>query len=81
MDLIVLGLPRNINEDELTPIFKNYGEVTSCTIVLDKNTGTSKGFGFVSMKNDEEAKVAISALHGTKVNKNKIRVKQAEKQE
>ncbi len=52
--------------------------MTECNLVLDQATAKSKGFGFVIMPNDAEAKAALSALHETRVAKNKIRVKIAE---
>lgn len=77
MKLIALNLPRDFDEQNLEKLFKVHGNVTACNLVLDDKTGTSKGFGFVEMDNEEDARVAIEALHGTKVGKNKIRVKPA----
>jgi len=77
MKLIALNLPRNIDEQDLEKLFKVHGNVTACNLVLDDKSGTSKGFGFVEMELEEEAMVAIEKLHGTKVNKIKIRVKLA----
>jgi len=77
MKLIVLGLPRNFDEQELEKIFSVHGSVASCALVLDGETGASKGFGFVEMEIEEEAMTAIEKLHGTKVKQNKIRVKPA----
>lgn len=77
MKLIVLGLPRNFDEQELEKTFSVHGSVTSCTLVLDDETGASKGFGFVEMEIEDEAMAAIEKLHGTKVKQNKIRVKPA----
>ena len=77
MKLIILNLPRNFDEQSLALLFKKLGDIKSCDLVIDKETGISKGFGFVEMELEEEAMVAIEKLHGTKVNKNKIRVKPA----
>jgi len=77
MKLIVLNLPRNFSEQDLAELFKVHGNVTACNLVLDDNTGASKGFGFVEMELEEEAMVAIEKLHGSKVKQNKIRVKTA----
>jgi RNA recognition motif-containing protein len=77
MKLIVLNFPRDFDEQNLEELFKVHGNVTACNLVLDDKSGASKGFGFVEMELDEEAMVAIEKLHGTKVNKNKIRVKLA----
>ena len=77
MKLIVLNLPRDFGEKDLEELFKVHGNVTACNLVLDDESGSSKGFGFVEMELEEEAVVAIEKLHGSKVNKNKIRVKVA----
>lgn len=75
MNIIVLNLPRETTEDELSEMFKTHGEVSSCNLVMDKETGASKGFGFVEMNDEVQANAAIEALHGTKIGKRKIRVK------
>ena len=77
MKLIALNLPRDIGEQDLEELFKIHGNVTACNLVLDDKTGASKGFGFIEMELEQEAMVAIEKLHGTRVNKNKIRVKLA----
>ena len=73
--LIILNLPRDLTENELKTLFKPYGEVISCDLIPDKNTGVSKGFGFIIMGLVSEADIAIKALHQTKLKKQKIRVK------
>ena len=78
MKLIALNLPRDIGEQDLEELFKIHGNVTACNLVLDDKTGASKGFGFIEMELEQEAMAAIEKLHGTKANKNKIRVKPAE---
>lgn len=60
MRLLVRNLTRNTSEAELKTLFANYGTVQSCTLVLDKDTGISKGFGFVEMPKPGEAKSAMS---------------------
>ena len=77
MKLIALNLPRDFSEKDLEELFKVHGNVTACSLVLDNDSGSSKGFGFVEMELEEEAMAAIEKLHGSKVNKNKIRVKAA----
>ena len=59
-------------------LFEAYGNVQFVTLVLDKQTGSSKGFGFVEMPKAGEAKAAMKSLNGKDVNGNKIRVKKAE---
>jgi RNA recognition motif-containing protein len=76
MKIMILNLPRTTTEEELATEFKAYGNVATCDLVLDKETGTSKGFGFVEMPDVAEAEAAIAALNGKKLNNtNKIRVK------
>ena len=80
MKLIALNLPRDLSEQSLALIFKKIGDIKSCTVVIDKYTGISKGFGFVEMTLDHDGEVAIKTLHGTKIGKNKIRIKQSNDQ-
>ena len=77
MKLIALNLPRDLSEQSLALIFKKIGDIKSCTIVIDKHTGISKGFGFVDMALDLDGETAINELHGTKIGKNKIRIKRS----
>jgi len=77
MKLLVRNLSRSTTEQEIRIIFSNHGSVTECNLVLDQKTGKSKGFAFVEMPNESEAKTAMSSLHETRVAKNKIRVKVA----
>ena len=77
MKLMVLNLPRNFTEDELAKLFKAHGNIKGCQLVMDENTGKSKGFGFVDMALDHEAIAVMEKLHGSKVGKEKIRVKKA----
>jgi len=75
--IIVLNLPRDFTEDELKVLFEPHGEIISCDLVLDKNTGLSKGFGFIIMELVSQADIAVKALHQTRLKKQKIRVKLA----
>lgn len=75
MNIAILNLHRNIDEAALQKLFAAYGEVESCQIILDKNTGASKGFGFVVMNDQAEANQAILGLHGKTISNQKIRVK------
>ncbi|CAM4378789.1 RNA recognition motif domain-containing protein [Vibrio astriarenae] len=79
MKLLVRNLARTTTEQELRVLFSEHGSVTVCNLVLDQETGLSKGFAFVEMPNDEEAKAALEALNMTSVAKSKIRVKIADK--
>ena len=77
MKIIALNLPRDLIENDLKDMFNSYGDVKNCTIVMDDKTGKSKGFAFLEMPNEREAEKAIVKLHGTKIHKEKIRVKLA----
>lgn len=78
MKLIVLNLPRSLSENDLAKLFKAYGNIKSCTLVLDEQKGNSKGFGFVEMALKHEAERAIKELNGTVLLSKKIRVKPAD---
>ncbi len=78
MKLLVRNLSRSTTEQEIRILFSTHGSVTQCDLVLDQETGKSKGFAFVEMPNEIEAKAAISTLHETRVAKNRIRVKVAQ---
>jgi RNA recognition motif-containing protein len=78
MKLLVRNLSRSTTEQELRILFSAHGTVAECSLVLDQATAKSKGFGFVEMPNEAEAKAALTALHETRIAKNKIRVKIAQ---
>lgn len=77
MKLLVRNLSRDTTEAELSALFAEFGLVSSCTLVMDKVTGKSKGFGFVEMPKHIEAKTAIKALNAKKIAGSVIRVKEA----
>ncbi|MCU7916855.1 MAG: RNA-binding protein [Candidatus Thiodiazotropha sp. (ex Epidulcina cf. delphinae)] len=79
MKILLRNLTRETTEAELLVLFKEYGDVQYCKVVMDKATGKSKGFGFVEMPRVGEAKAAIKGLNARDVGGNKIRVKKAEK--
>jgi RNA recognition motif-containing protein len=81
MNIFVGSLPFSLEESELQEFFEEYGEVTSAKIITDKFSGRSRGFGFVEMPNDEEAKKAIEELNGAEVNGRAIVVNESEKRE
>lgn len=78
MKLIALNLPRDFSEQNIAELFKAYGNIKSCDLVLNEDSGKSKGFAFVEMALEHEGEIAIKELHGSKIGKNKIRVKQAD---
>jgi RNA recognition motif-containing protein len=78
MKLLIRNLARSTTEAELRTMFEAYGTVQSCNLVLDKETGSSKGFGFVEMPRQGEAKAAVKHLNNKDVDGSKIRVKKDE---
>lgn len=78
MKILIRNLARDTTEDELKDLFEGYGTVQSCNLVLDKNTGGSKGFAFVEMPKIGEAKAAMKGLNNQFISGNHIRVKKAE---
>ena len=78
MKILVRNLTRSITEKEIEELFKGYGTVESCDLVLDKSTRKSKGFAFVEMPNTDEANKAIKQLNGKKFVNHPIRVKIAD---
>lgn len=78
MKLLVRNLARSTTEAELRALFEAHGAVQSCTVVLDKETGESKGFGFVEMPRPGDAKAATKTLNNMTVAGNVIRVKKAQ---
>ena len=65
--LFVGGLPFATTDDELKELFAAHGAVSSATVVRDRETGRSKGFGFVEFESDDEGKAAQTALNGTEI--------------
>ena len=76
MKLLVRNLDRSTTEKELRELFEPHGRVQSCTLVMDADTGTSKGFGFVMMPKRGNGKGAMKALNRMVVAGSKIRVKE-----
>jgi len=62
--LYVGNLGYNVTDSDLTTMFEAHGAVQSAQVIMDRDTGRSKGFGFVEMNNDQEAQAAIAALNG-----------------
>lgn len=78
--LFVGSLPFATTSDQLREIFAKAGQVSDANVVMDKMTGRSRGFGFVEMATDEDAKKAIDTLNGTEVDGRKIFVSEARPQ-
>jgi RNA recognition motif-containing protein len=64
MNIYVGNIPRGATENELRELFQAFGEISSASVIKDKFSGESRGFGFVEMPNKEEAQKALSALNG-----------------
>jgi RNA recognition motif-containing protein len=77
MNLFVAKLSSSTTGDDLQELFSQFGEVASAKIIFDRETGNSKGFGFVEMPNDDEATEAINALNDSEQDGNQIVVKKA----
>lgn len=78
MKIFVAGLPYDLDDAELEEIFEKFGTVASAKVAMDRETGKSKGFAFVDMPNDQEAKEAIEGLNEISLGKKPLVVKQAE---
>jgi len=76
-NIFVGNLSFNTNEDELRQIFEGYGQVERVSILTDRETGRSRGFGFVEMNSDEDGEKAIAALNGSQVGGRTINVNEA----
>jgi RNA recognition motif-containing protein len=79
--LFVGGLPFSTTEDELRDLFAVHGAVASAIVVKDRDTGRSKGFGFVEFESDDEGKAAEKALNGSDMGGRSITVNEARPRE
>ncbi|MBP7807003.1 RNA-binding protein [Candidatus Saccharibacteria bacterium] len=79
--LFVGGLPYSTTDDELQDVFAAHGKVVSAKVITDRDTGRSKGFGFVEYESDEEAQAAMKALHDSELGGRRILVNEARPQE
>ncbi len=77
MNIFVARLSYGTTADELRSLFEPYGALDSVKIIMDRETGRSKGYGFVEMPNDSEAEAAIANLNGTDLEGREIVVKKA----
>lgn len=77
MKLYVGNLSHETNETQLRELFTPFGEPDSARVITDRDSGRSKGFGFVEFANDSEAKAAMSALNGKQVNGRSLAVNEA----
>lgn len=79
--LFVGGLPFATTDEELSQVFGAHGTVAYAKVIIDRDTGRSKGFGFVEFENDEEGKTAEKAMNGTEIGGRTITVNEARPRE
>lgn len=78
MDIYVGNLPYDVTDNDLQQLFAKYGSVESARVVMDRDTGRAKGFGFVEMKDSAEAAKAIAATNGLDMNGRALRVNESQ---
>ena len=81
MNIYVGNLPYTISHEEVKSVFAAYGEVAAVRLVKDRETGRAKGFGFVEMHDDAQAKAAIEAMNGQEIGGRKVVVNEARPRE
>lgn len=77
MNLYVGNLPFSTNNADLETAFSAHGTVSSAQVIMDRESGRSRGFGFVEMDNDDEGRAAIEALDGSELDGRRIKVNEA----
>jgi len=78
MDIYVGNLPWSCNDDDLRELFQPFGQVEGARVITDRETGRSRGFGFVQMPNSEEAAQAIQNLDGKDMDGRPLRVNESQ---
>jgi len=81
MNIYVGNLTFSMTEEELRSAFANHGEVTTARIITDRETGRSRGFGFVEMTDDTQAEAAIQAMSGKDIDGRALTVNEAKPRE
>ncbi len=81
MNIYVGNLSYGVSDDQLREVFEAYGTVSSAKVITDKYSGRSKGFGFVEMDDDNEAKSAIEDLDGAEIDGRAVKVNEARPRE
>lgn len=81
MKIYVGNLPYSVRDAELEEMFQPYGEVLSANVIIERDTNRSKGFGFVEMASDDDAKNAINELNNKEVQGRGLRVNEAKPRE
>ena len=78
MRIYVGNLPWSVDNDSLRDMFSSYGDVADAVVIRDRETGRSRGFGFVDLSDDEAGNSAIEAMHGTEIEGRDLVVNQAQ---
>lgn len=81
MNIYVGNLSFKVSDPELMEVFEKFGDVTSAKVIKDRETGRSKGFGFVEIENEAAAQTAIDTLDGTEINGRTVKVNKARPKE
>ncbi len=81
MDIYVGNLAYEVRDDELNEVFAQFGEIESARVIMDRETGRSRGFGFVKMPNSEEGQRAIDELNDSDFQGRPLRVREAEERQ
>jgi RNA recognition motif-containing protein len=81
MNIYVGNLSYKVSDQELKEVFEEFGNVISAKVIKDRESGRSKGFGFVEMTNDDEAQAAIDELDGAEINGRTVKVNKARPKE
>jgi RNA recognition motif-containing protein len=81
MNIYVSNIPYTASDENLLEAFSAFGTVQSARIIKDRMTGRSRGFGFVEMANDEEARKALEGLNGTEMQGRRINAREARPRE
>ena len=81
MEIYVGNLPWSISDQDLADAFGAYGNVEKASIISDRQSGRSKGFGFVTMNDDDEANKAIEGMNGTEMGGRNLKVNEAKPRE
>jgi len=77
MNIYVGNLSFRVTDDDLRALFAEFGEVSSARVITDRDTGRSRGFGFVEMANDDDGKAAIEALDGQEHEGRNLKINEA----
>ena len=81
MNIYVGNLSYDTTEEDLRKVFEEFGEVKSASVIMDRDSGRSKGFGFVEMPSNDEAQAALTGLSGRDLNGRKLNVNEARPRE